>query len=123
MVKWLGVSIFTDKEINFFQEMGNNNVKEIWRAKFNPDKHKLPFATNENSLKSIKLKYTEKKWYKKSPNDEEEDKKHSKKKKHESSDDEEEIKPSTLKKSNKNIVMVSIDKKKPDSSQFLNNRT
>ena len=118
MVKGLGVSNFSDKEINFLQEMGNDNAKEIWMAKFNPEKHKLPKATDENSIKDhLKLKYVEKKWYKKTSNDkdeEEKDKKPSKKRKSDSSDDEQDIKPSTLKKSNKNLVMVNTDKKKTE---------
>ena len=34
MVKGLGVSNFTDKEISFLQSMGNDKAKDIWLAKF-----------------------------------------------------------------------------------------
>jgi len=120
MVKGLGVSNFTDKEISFLQEMGNDNANLIWMAKFNPEKHKKPNPTDDNAIKEhIKIKYQNKKWYKaQGSKDEDEQEDNSKKKKKKESDDEDEvdIKPTSLKKSNKNIVHVKEEPKKSNSN-------
>lgn len=112
MVKGLGVSNFTDKEIAFLQEMGNDKAKDIWMAKFNPDRHKLPKPNDENSIKEhLKLKYTNKKWYSSSNtknSDEEDDQKAQKKNKKVAKDDsdEDDIKPDSLKKKPKTTAVI-----------------
>ena len=104
MVKGLGVSNFTDKEVAFLKEMGNDNAKSIWLAKFDSTKHKLPKANDENSIKEhLKLKYTNKKWYT-SPNNIENDtidnkgKNKNKVSKIDDESDDDDIKPNTIKK-------------------------
>jgi len=41
-VKGLGVTVFKDKEVTFFEEMGNENAGKIWLAKFDDIKGLCP---------------------------------------------------------------------------------
>ena len=98
MVKGIGVSNFTEKEINFLKEVGNDNAKEIWLAKF---KGSLPSSTDDKAIKEhINSKYTLKKWFSSTPIEK------SKETVQPSFDEEEDIKPDTLK--NKKLLKKSV---------------
>lgn len=106
MVKGLGVSNFSETEINFIKEMGNDNCQKIWMGKFNPSKHSLPKTTDDNSVKDfLKLKYIDKKYYS-TGNDENKDinEKGTKvKNNYQDEEIEEDLKPENLKKKEKDV--------------------
>lgn len=109
MVKGLGVSNFSEKEIAFLQEMGNDNAQKLWLAKLNTSKHSLPKSTDEVAVKEhIKSKYVDKKWYSiKGVEEKKEDK--SKVEANDDSDLEEDLKPSQLKNKIKKPIIVAKD--------------
>jgi hypothetical protein len=109
MVKGLGVCNFSEKEIAFLQEMGNDNAQKIWLAKFNTSKHSLPKSTDENAVKDhLKSKYIDKKWYSaKGVEEKKEDK--VKVEVNDDSDLEEDLKPSQLQNKTKKPIIVAKD--------------
>ena len=111
--------------------MGNDNARIIWMAKFNPDKHKLPKAGDESSIKEhLKLKYQDKKWYKSTNNEENDKKKNDKKRINDSEDENDEITPPNIRKipkegkdnnklSSKNISTINEIQNKPTQLKKL----
>lgn len=107
MVKGLGVSNFSETEINFIKEMGNDNCQNIWMGKFNPSKHTLPKTNDDNSVKDfLKLKYIDKKFYSTGKEDikEKDDIKGTKTKSFNQDEElEEDLKPENLRKKEKDV--------------------
>jgi hypothetical protein len=65
-VKGTGVTIFSEKDINFIGQNGNDNARKIWLGKFNPKVHKLPNPKKREEVKQFIIdKYRNKKYYKK----------------------------------------------------------
>lgn len=126
-VKGLGVSNFSEKEISLLQDIGNDNAHEIWMAKFNSSKDKLPKVNDENSIKEhLKLKYIEKKWYQSKSSEEIKESKINKAKSSEifEDEDDESIKPETLKKkvsitSGLTSIPSRLTKEKKHSKDFV----
>ena len=97
-VKGISVSIFTEKEVEQLDKIGNENAKKVWMAKFKGDEDRLPNPKDSDEVKRFLIdKYNDKKYYKK------------KKKKDDDEDEEEEENKKKKKKKNKN-------KKKESSS-------
>ena len=97
-VKGISVSIFTEKEVEQLDKIGNENAKKVWMAKFKGDEDRLPNPKDSDEVKRFLIdKYNDKKFYKK------------KKKKDDDEDEEEEENKKKKKKKNKN-------KKKESSS-------
>ena len=115
-VKGTGVSIFTEKEIDLLDTVGNENASKIWLAKWDDERDKMPNPKDSDEVKRHLIdKYKDKRYYKKGKKkkeDEEEEKKEKKKKKkEESSDSEERDSEKEKKKKNKK------KKKKEESSE------
>ncbi len=115
-VKGTGVSIFTEKEIDLLDTVGNENASKIWLAKWDDERDKMPNPKDSDEVKRHLIdKYKDKRYYKKGKKkkeDEEEEKKEKKKKKkEESSDSEESDSEKEKKKKNKK------KKKKEESSE------
>ena len=98
-VKGTGVSIFTEKEIDLLDTVGNENARKIWLAKWDDEGDKMPNPKNSDEVKRHLVdKYKDKRYYKKgkkkkeeeSSDSEEEEKKAKKRKKKEESSDSEE---------------------------------
>ena len=65
-VKGTGVTIFSEKDIDFIGKNGNDNARKMWLGKFNPKKNKLPNPKNRNEIKQFIIdKYKNKLYYKK----------------------------------------------------------
>ena len=115
-VKGTGVSIFTEKEIDLLDTVGNENASKIWLAKWDDERDKMPNPKDSDEVKRHLIdKYKDKRYHKKGKKkkeDEEEEKKEKKKKKkEESSDSEESDSEKEKKKKNKK------KKKKEESSE------
>jgi len=90
-VKGISVSIFTEKEVEQLDKIGNENAKKVWMAKFKGDEDRLPNPKDSDEVKRFLIdKYNDKKYYKK------------KKKKDDDEDEEEEENKKKKKKKNKN---------------------
>lgn len=119
-VKGTGVSIFTEKEIDLLDSVGNENARKIWLAKWDDERDKMPNPKNSDEVKRHLIdKYKDKRYYKKGKKKKEEEdeseeeekkEKKKKKKKEESSDSEESDSEKEKKKKNKK------KKKKEESS-------
>ena len=120
-VKGTGVSIFTEKEIDLLDTVGNENARKIWLAKWDDERDKMPNPKNSDEVKRHLVdKYKDKRYYKKGKkkkeeeddeSEEEEKKTKKKKKKEESSDSEESDSEKEKKKKGKK------KKKKEESSE------
>jgi hypothetical protein len=67
-VKGIGVSIFSDNDLALLTKMGNDNAKNIWLAKFDTKKEKIPDPKDSEAIrKHITLKYKEKRFAVKDP--------------------------------------------------------
>ena len=115
-VKGTGVSIFTEKEIDLLDTVGNENASKIWLAKWDDERDKMPNPKDSDEVKRHLIdKYKDKRYYKKGKKkkeDEEEEKKEKKKKKKEERSDSEESDSEKEKKKKKKKK-----KKKEESSE------
>ena len=65
-VKGTGVSIFKDKEVDYLDNMGNENAKKIWMGKFKENSNRKPNPKDLEELKRFLItKYKDKRYYKK----------------------------------------------------------
>ena len=65
-VKGISVSIFTEKEVEQLDKIGNENAKKVWMAKFKGDEDRLPNPKDSDEVKRFLIdKYNDKKYYKK----------------------------------------------------------
>ena len=65
-VKGTGVSIFTEKEIDLLDTVGNENASKIWLAKWDDERDKMPNPKDSDEVKRHLIdKYKDKKYYKK----------------------------------------------------------
>ena len=86
-VKGTGVSIFKDKEVDYLDNMGNENAKKIWMGKFKENSNRKPNPKDLEELKRFLItKYKDKRYYKKpkknsSDNEDDDDEENEKNKK------------------------------------------
>ena len=65
-VKGTGVSIFTEKEIDLLDTVGNENASKIWLAKWDDERDKMPNPKDSDEVKRHLIdKYKDKRYYKK----------------------------------------------------------
>ena len=50
-VKGTGVSIFTEKEVDLLDTVGNENARKTWMGKFDEDRDKMPNPKNSDEVK------------------------------------------------------------------------
>lgn len=63
-VKGTGVTIFTEKDITFINQYGNDKGREVWLGKFNSKHDRLPDPKKYDDVKQhIIQKYKNKKYY------------------------------------------------------------
>jgi len=121
-VKGIGVSNFSEAELALLTTVGNDNAREIWLAKFDSKKEKLPDSKDSEAVrKHIKAKYTDKKYCGNSeketkPKKEKESSKNKKSQVSDSDSEEEETPKVKVKTTTKGLGI-------PSQNQIINNQT
>ncbi|KAL6046767.1 putative ADP-ribosylation factor GTPase-activating protein AGD14 [Balamuthia mandrillaris] len=65
-VKSISMATFKPEEVEFLQEMGNERARDIWLAKWSSDQYPEPDSADKARVREfMKLKYLEKRWYRK----------------------------------------------------------